>query len=63
MICSICLHDERQHVRHEEAVAGVSDKRELCLRCPGYVLVVSEDGDEVEGYPDGQAWHRFKEME
>lgn len=48
-------------MRHEQAVLDISDKRELCLRCDGYMIVINDDGDEVDGYPNGKAWHRFRE--
>ena len=59
-IC-VCGHPRSQHGRHEDVVSGVlDDRRELCMECPGYVLEL-EDGSEIDGYPRGAAWHRFRE--
>ena len=53
-----CGHPKSEHVQHRDMVVGVDDKRELCLECPGYVL--ETDGGEIDGYPVGKAWHRFR---
>ena len=36
------------------------DQREVCLECPGYTVI--RNGIEDDGYPNGKAWHRFKEV-
>ena len=55
MKCAVCGHDASDHCQEREVADWCDSKRELCLRCPGYV-------DEFDNsmYPRGQAWHRFK---
>ncbi len=51
----VCGHDGREHGRERDLYVTYS-KREVCLQCPGYVLA----DEATTGYPNGQAWHRFK---
>ena len=56
-----CGHSKSQHGKHEQMVLGAyRDRREVCLKCPGYTLI--RNGFEDDGYPNGKAWHRFKEV-
>ena len=55
-MCAICGHAAAEHMRHENAVMGIADKRELCLECPGYEAGLDERR------PRAKAWHRFKEV-
>ena len=60
--CTRCGHPGSEHGREPDLILGVvGSKRELCLECPGYVF--DTEVGEVDGYPRGKAWHRFKEAE
>lgn len=61
-ICRLCKHPRSEHGKERDLLLGVDSKRELCLLCPSYVVWLV-DGSEVSGYPNGKAWHRFREME
>ena len=56
--CAACSHPEVEHGQERFLDVGTDSKREPCLLCPGYVVV--RGGIEVDGYPSGQAWHRFR---
>ena len=57
--CAVCGHPYTDHGRHQDFVDCGEDKHELCLLCPGYTVM---RGDyEVDGYPNGKAWHRFRD--
>ena len=57
--CVVCGHPDMEHGQEREFFLGVDSKRELCLGCPGYVVI--RGGYEVDGYPIGKAWHRFRD--
>ena len=54
VICERCGHLQAEHGQERAFYECDESRREVCLRCPGY---------EEPGYPNGDAWHRFKEDE
>ena len=58
-LCARCGHDGQEHGRECDMTVTAESKRELCLLCPGYMIEIG--GIEVDGYPHGKAWHRFRE--
>ena len=49
-----CGHSRSQHGPEWAFFTDTDSRREVCMECPGY---------EEPGYPNGRAWHRFKEQE
>jgi len=49
----VCGHLKDEHGQEQQFVVSDS-KRELCFLCTGY---------EYPGYPQGLAWHRYKELQ
>lgn len=48
-----CEHPRAEHGQERAFYECDDSRREVCLMCPGY---------EEPGYPNGQAWHRFREV-
>ena len=48
----VCGHDRDEHSLEDGFYFADGRAREFCLECPGYA---------EPGYPEGQAWHKFKE--
>ena len=59
--CAVCGHPKAEHGKERDLFPDTDSKRELCMECPGYTMIVG--AYEVNGYPNGQAWHRFRQLE
>ena len=61
--CARCGHDASEH-QTEDSIGG-EGKRELCMLCDGYTVIITNGHEdwEVNGYPYkrtlGKCWHRF----
>ena len=53
-LCAKCGHEKRAHGQERAWFTDTDSRREFCALCPGF---------EEPGYPNGEAWHRFKKEE
>ena len=51
-LCAKCGHPASDHGQERAFYECDDSRREVCLLCPEY---------EEPGYPNGTAWHRFRE--